>query len=389
MSNNKLLSNFSLRIGKLLDDDDEFNTTIFVGGNKSSSIIKTFKAHSILLKINSSYFENVLKNDNNNEYTKKIYLENISPPVFEVILKTRDDIIELLEAAEELKLDELSEFLQDHLMQKKDCVINDNNDNNDNTQNLCHVTNKLSHSNKRGNIRLVGAGPGDPKLLTLSAYQAIQEADLILSDKLVSEEVLELIPKHTEVFIAAKKFCANVEAAQAELNRVGLDALNLGKYVVRLKQGDPFLFGRGGEEFLFYQSHGYIPQVIPGVSSCMSAPLLANIPVTHRGVASQFLVCTGTGKKNTIPEIPAYNPIRTTVFLMACHRIRDITKDLMEKGNYPSDCPCVVIEKASFMDQREIRGTVSTIADIIDREGHTPPGTFVVGHACTVLSKQL
>ncbi|CAB4419130.1 unnamed protein product [Rhizophagus irregularis] len=217
MSNNKLLSNFSLRIGKLLDDDDEFNTTIFVGGNKSSSIIKTFKAHSILLKINSSYFENVLKNNNNNEYTKKIYLENISPPVFEVILKfmytgkismenrTRDDIIELLEAAEELKLDELSEFLQDHLMQKKDCVINDNNDNNDNTQ------------------------------------TSIQEADLILSDKLVSEEVLELIPKHTEVFIAARKFCANVEAAQAELNRVGLDALNLGKYVVRLKQGDPFL----------------------------------------------------------------------------------------------------------------------------------------------------
>lgn len=148
--------------------------------------------------------------------------------------RTRDDIIELLEAAEELKLDELSEFLQDHLLQKKECVINDN------IQNLGHVTrsNDLqSHSNKRGKMRLVGAGPGDPKLLTLSAYQAIQEADLILSDKLVSDEVLEIIPKHTEVFIAARKFCANVEAAQAELNRVGLDALNLGKDVVRLKQG--------------------------------------------------------------------------------------------------------------------------------------------------------
>jgi uroporphyrin-III C-methyltransferase len=149
---------------------------------------------------------------------------------------------------------------------------------------------------------------------------------------------------------------------------------------------DPYLFGRGGEEFLFYQSHGYIPEVIPGISSCMSAPLLANIPVTHRGVASQFLVCTGTGKKNTIPEIPTYNPVRTTVFLMACHRIRDITKDLMEKGKYPSDCPCVIIEKASFPDQREIRGTIGTIADIIDKEGHTPPGTFVVGQACTALS---
>lgn len=87
MSNNKLLSNFSSRIGKLLENDDEFNTTIFVGGKKSSSVIKTFKAHSIILKINSSYFENGLKNHNNNECTKKIYLENISPLVFEVILK--------------------------------------------------------------------------------------------------------------------------------------------------------------------------------------------------------------------------------------------------------------------------------------------------------------
>jgi len=181
----------------------------------------------------------------------------------------------------------------------------------------------------------VGAGPGDPNLLTRAAYQAIQEADLILSDKLVPNEVLKLIPQHTEVFIAAKKFCANVEAIQAELNRAALDALNQGKDVVRLKQGDPFLFGRGGEEFLFFQSNGYIPQVIPGISSCMSAPLLANIPVTHRGVASQFLVCTGTSKRNTLLEIPMYHPARTTVFLMACHRIRDITKDLMDKGNYP------------------------------------------------------
>ncbi|RIA84673.1 tetrapyrrole methylase [Glomus cerebriforme] len=251
-----------------------------------------------------------------------------------------------------------------------------------------HVTRSsdLSHKDKRGRIRLVGAGPGDPNLLTRAAYQAIQEADLILSDKLVPKEVLKLIPKHTEVFVAAKKFCANVEAAQAELNNAGLDALNRGKDVVRLKQGDPFLLGRGGEEFLFFRSHGYIPQVIPGVSSCMSAPLLANIPVTHRGVASQLLVCTGTGKRNTSIKVPTYNPVCTTVFLMACHRIRDLTNDLMNEGNYPSDCPCVVIERASFVDQKEIRGTLGTIADILDKVGHNPPGTFVVGQACVVLS---
>lgn len=148
---------------------------------------------------------------------------------------------------------------------------------------------------------------------------------------------------------------------------------------------DPFLFGRGGEEFLFYRSNGYIPQVIPGISSCMSAPLLANIPVTHRGVASQFLVCTGTGRKNTAPEIPEYHPYRTTVFLMVCHRIKQITRDLMDAG-FPAECPCVVIEKASCMDQNVIKGTVGTIADILERVGHNPPGALVIGWSCLTLA---
>jgi hypothetical protein len=144
---------------------------------------------------------------------------------------TSDEIINLLEAAKELKLEELVEFLKDHQLQKRECAIDKNN-----AQNWC----RKSHKNKRGRIRLVGAGPGDPNLLTRAAYQAIQEADLILSDKLVSDEIIKLIPQNTEVFIAAKKFCANVEAAQAELNRVALDALNQGKDVVRLKQGGKY-----------------------------------------------------------------------------------------------------------------------------------------------------
>ncbi|CAG8730399.1 6166_t:CDS:2, partial [Acaulospora colombiana] len=206
------------------------------------------------------------------------------------------EITNLLEAAQELKLWELVEFLKDHLIQDrnkktlskspdKTCIV----------QSKDHASTSRESSkslSKRGRIRLVGAGPGDPNLLTRAAYQAIQEADVILSDKLVPSEVLKLIPQQTEVLVAAKKFCANAEASQEELNRLGLEALSQGKDVVRLKQGDPFLFGRGGEEFLFYRSNGYTPQVLPGISSCMSAPLLANIPVTHRGVASQLLVCT-------------------------------------------------------------------------------------------------
>ncbi|CAG8456009.1 272_t:CDS:2 [Diversispora eburnea] len=405
MSYNKLLSSFSSKIGKLLeDDDDEYNIIIRVGEEPN---IKHFKAHSIILRAISPYFrdtcKNVKKKEDNLFYIEK---SNISPSIFEVILRfiytgtismenrNSTEITKLLEAAQELKLNELVGFLKEHLIQYRDlkdqkihksttvtdsCLI----------QSPIHLNNSRESSRslrRRGKIQLVGSGPGDPNLLTLAAYQAMQEADVILSDKLVPSEVLKLIPSHIEVLIAAKKFCANVEASQAELNRLGLEALNQGKKVVRLKQGDPFLFGRGGEEFLFYRSNGYIPQVIPGISSCMSAPLLANIPVTHRGVASQFLVCTGTGRKNTLPEIPTYHPYRTTVFLMACHRIRQITQDLMKEGNFPAECPCVIIEKASCVDQNVIKGTIGTIADILERVGHNPPGTLVIGWSCITLA---
>ncbi|CAG8503170.1 5634_t:CDS:10 [Acaulospora morrowiae] len=395
MSHNKLLSNFSSKIGKLLEDDDEYNTIIRVGEEPNA---KYFNAHSIILRAVSPYFHEALSRKDVNKEGNKICLvkQNLSASIFEVILRfmytgtismenrSSTEITKLLEAARELGLSELVEFLKDHLIQ----------DRNPKTQNTSTVTNTCvvqsqGHANspresskfvsKRGRIRLVGAGPGDPNLLTLAAFQAIQEADVILSDKLVPNEVLKLIPPHKEVLIAAKKFCANVEASQEELNRLGLEALNQGKDVVRLKQGDPFLFGRGGEEFLFYRSNGYVPQVIPGISSCMSAPLLANIPVTHRGVASQLLVCTGTGRKNTLPEIPTYHPYCTTVFLMVCHRIKQITQDLMKDDNFPPECPCVVIERASCIDQKAIKGTVGTIADILERVGHNPPGTLVIG----------
>ncbi|CAG8596140.1 10670_t:CDS:2 [Paraglomus occultum] len=240
------------------------------------------------------------------------------------------------------------------------------------------------HTPKQGKIQLVGAGPGDPELLTRSAYRAIKEADIILSDRLVPAEVLELIPSHIDVMIA-NKTCGNAEPAQEELYKLAMQALEEGKNVVRLKQGDPYLFGRGGEEYRFFQSKGYDPIVIPGVSSCMAAPLLAKIPTTFRGISSQFLVCTGTGRRNTLPDIPKFHPNRTSVFLMAIHRMRQLSQDLIDIGEYPPDTPCAMVERASCKDQRVIKGTVGNIAEVMERVGCSPPGTLVVGKVCDVL----
>ncbi|ORX63829.1 uroporphyrin-III C-m [Basidiobolus meristosporus CBS 931.73] len=236
---------------------------------------------------------------------------------------------------------------------------------------------------KKGRIRLVGSGPGNPELLTRAAYDAITTADVVLADKIVSEDIIRLIPSEVKI---ARKFPGNADKAQEEMNMNAVELLKQGKNVVRLKCGDPFLFGRGGEEVLFFRKYGFEAEVIPGISSCMAAPLFGGIPVTHRGTANQFMVATGTGKNCTLPDIPPYSSNRTTVFLMAIHRLPMIVQDLIKHG-YPADCPVAIIERASCPDQRVLRGTISTICEIIERVGTTPPGTLVVGQAVNALAK--
>ncbi|KAF9975336.1 hypothetical protein BGZ73_001057 [Actinomortierella ambigua] len=234
-----------------------------------------------------------------------------------------------------------------------------------------------------GQIKLIGAGPGDPDLLTLAAYKAITSwADIVLADKLVSKEILSLVS--CELFVANKdKGCQ--ASGQQELFDRATAALRQGKRVVRLKQGDPFIFGRGGEEYLFFSRHGYEPTIVPGLSSSIAGPLLANIPLTHRGIASQFLVCTGTGSQDTIPEMPTYVPHRTTVFLMALHRLKDLVEDLKAAG-YPEELPVAVVERASAKDQRSLHATVGTVVDVINEHGYRPPGILVVGWSCGALA---
>ncbi|KAL2016588.1 hypothetical protein VTK56DRAFT_3289 [Thermocarpiscus australiensis] len=287
-----------------------------------------------------------------------------------------------------------------------------------------------------GRVILAGSGPGHPDLLTRATYKAIQSADLVLADKLVPAGVLDLIPRRTPVSIA-RKFPGNADRAQEELLEQALAGVRAGKTVLRLKQGDPFVYGRGGEEVAFFRARGLGDRVavLPGITSSLSAPLFAGIPPTQRDVADQVLICTGTGKQGRAPRPPEYVESRTVVFLMALHRIEGLVAELTvytdddeeeeeeeeeeeqgardgaqegERGQegkgresenpsrrreasrrrrtlWPLNTPCAVVERASCPDQRVIRTSLRFVAEAIEQEGSRPPGLLVVGRACEAL----
>jgi uroporphyrin-III C-methyltransferase len=222
---------------------------------------------------------------------------------------------------------------------------------------------------KRGRMLLVGTGPGSPSLLTVAAHHHIRTADLILADKLVPSAILDLIPRRTPVHIA-RKFPGNADAAQAELLRLGEEGVARGETVVRLKQGDPFVFGRGGEEVEHFErglsapaltasdSTSSIPStsnaakfptrntvtVLPGLTSALTALLCACIPATHRGVSDSIFITTGTGRHGVSPPPPIYNPSQTYIFLMALHRLPSLVASLLgpEKSTDTPDNICKV-----------------------------------------------
>jgi len=140
---------------------------------------------------------------------------------------------------------------------------------------------------------LLGAGPGNPDLLTVAGLRALQDAEVVIADALISDQILDIARANGAELILAKKHEDGADPEQQRLNECGVEALKRGKRVLRLKGGDPFLFARGGEEILWYREHGFDIEVIPGVSSCFAAPAAAGIPVTHRGVAEQLLILTG------------------------------------------------------------------------------------------------
>jgi uroporphyrin-III C-methyltransferase len=261
-----------------------------------------------------------------------------------------------------------------------------------------------ARSEKKGRIILAGSGPGHPDLLTRATHKAILAADIILADKLIPAAVLDLIPRRTPVHIA-RKFPGNAEKAQEELLSLGLEGLKKGHTVLRLKQGDPYIYGRGGEEFDFFRKEGYegVLTVLPGITSALSAPLFCGIPATQRGISDQVLICTGTGRKGKPTVPPEFVDTRTVVFLMALHRISGLVADLTRHDSedaktmgkdgtfdesrrlWPINTPCAVIERASCPDQRVIRTSLEFVVAAIEEEGSRPPGLLVLGKACEAL----
>lgn len=230
-----------------------------------------------------------------------------------------------------------------------------------------------------GTVAIVGAGPGSRQLLTLRALDRIQRADVILHDALVEKEVLALALPGTEVVDVGRRARAVVKEAPEDERRVALmlDRAREGKRVVRLHAGDPFVFGRGGEEVDALNAEEIPWEVVPGVSAVLAAPAAAGVPLTQRGKAKGFSVRTGHDADG-----PTRGLIRpdeeTVVVLMGLDSAAAVLEGLIEEGRSP-DTPAVAVESASRENERVVTGTLATLAELVRRAGLRSPVTLIIG----------
>jgi uroporphyrin-III C-methyltransferase len=239
---------------------------------------------------------------------------------------------------------------------------------------------------KPGKVILVGAGPGDPDLLTIRAVQRISIGDVLVYDRLIQQGVLALARPDAEKIYMGKT--PGHHTRQQEIHAVLVEKALEGKTVVRIKGGDPFLFGRGGEEVEYLAEHGIPFEVVPGVSSCLSAPLSANIAVTHRDASSSVVIVTGHNADGNEDRVDwdAVARIDTSVFLMCVHNVDTIAQRLIEAGRRP-ETPAAIIQMAYWDGEHVVTGTLDTIAEEVRRAGVEPPATLVVGEVVRLRDK--
>ncbi|MEV6610925.1 uroporphyrinogen-III C-methyltransferase [Kutzneria sp. NPDC051319] len=233
---------------------------------------------------------------------------------------------------------------------------------------------------REGGVALVGGGPGDPELITVRGRRLLSLADVVVVDRLGPMELLDELPPHVRVVDAAKIPYGRA-ASQEVINSTLIEEAKAGKFVVRLKGGDPYLFGRGFEELLACAEAGVPVTIVPGVTSAFGVPAVAGVPVTHRGVAHEVVVVSGhvaPDDPRSLVDWPALARLRgTLVLLMGVERIRAFADALLE--GRPADTPVAVIQEGTTRSQRILRTTLSDVADQVAAEEIRPPAIIVFG----------
>jgi uroporphyrin-III C-methyltransferase len=244
-----------------------------------------------------------------------------------------------------------------------------------------------------GKVFLVGAGPGDPELITLKGVNALRQADVVMYDRLAHPDLLNHAPAHAARVYVGKLPGKGGTPKQELINKMLIEFAQQGKTVVRLKGGDPFVFGRGGEEAIVLNEAGIPFEVVPGISSAIAVAEAALIPVTHRHMATAFAVFAGheandgaisTGASGTDWELAARIP--TAVFLMGVERLPIIVRELIAHGR-KADTPVALIENGSLPEQRVIVGTLSDI--VAKAVSVQPPATVIVGEVVSLRERML
>ena len=238
-----------------------------------------------------------------------------------------------------------------------------------------------------GKVYLTGAGPGDIELMTVKALRVVKKADVIIYDRLANPEILEEAKDGCEFVYVGKEDGRHI-MPQDDINEVIYQNALKYENVVRLKGGDPFVFGRGGEEAIYLLDRDIKFDIIPGITSAISAPAYAGIPVTHRGVAVSFRVVTGhesPHKKESQIPWDTFKTDDTIIFLMGLHNLPKISKKLMEIGK-ASDFPVAVISKGTTKDQSVIIGTLS---NIVEKAKDVPTPALIVVGKVVLLREQL
>ncbi|MGU3653089.1 uroporphyrinogen-III C-methyltransferase [Mycolicibacterium sp. A43C] len=230
-------------------------------------------------------------------------------------------------------------------------------------------------------VALVGGGPGDPELITVRGRRLLANADVVVADRLAPPELLAELPPHVEVIDAAKIPYGRAMAQEA-INDVLIDRAKAGKFVVRLKGGDPFVFARGYEEVIACAEAGVPVTVVPGVTSAIGVPALAGVPVTHRHITHEFVVVSGhvaPGHPESLVNWDALAAMSgTIVLLMAVERIELFAQALLSGGR-PADTPVMVVQHGTTAAQRTVRATLTDVAEKVRSEGIRPPAIIVIG----------